>query len=119
MNKIFEKLTHQMTQTIESALSLALHAKNPEVAPLHIVWALLANTSSILNQVLNKMNIDKSAIELEVKSKAGSLPSASSVTKENIKLSRALIESLHNAEGLMSKNGDSYLRHLVVGKSQR
>ncbi|MCF6172520.1 MAG: AAA family ATPase [Campylobacteraceae bacterium] len=109
MNKIFEKLTHQMTQTVESALSLALHAKNPEVAPLHIIWALLTNTSSILNQVLNKMNIDKSAIELEVKSKVDSLSSVSSVTKESIKLSRALVESLHSAEGLMNKNGDSYL----------
>ncbi len=109
MNKIFEKLTHQMTQTIESALSLALHAKNPEVAPLHIVWALLTNSSSILNQVLNKMNIDKSALELEVKSRVNSLPSASHVTKESIKLSRTLVESLHSAEGLMSKNGDSYL----------
>ena len=109
MNKIFEKLTHQMTQTIESALSLALHAKNPEVAPLHIVWSLLTNSSSILNQVLNKMGVDKSAIELEVKSKVNSLPSASHVTKESIKLSRALIESLQSAEGLMNKNGDSYL----------
>ncbi len=109
MNKIFEKLTHQMTQTIESALSLALHAKNPEVVPLHVVWSLLTNSSSILNQVLNKMGVDKSAIELEVKSKVNSLPSASHVTKESIKLSRALIESLQSAEGLMNKNGDSYL----------
>ena len=109
MNKIFEKLTHRMTQTIESALSLALHAKNPEVVPLHVVWSLLTNSSSILNQVLNKMGVDKSAIELEVKSKVNSLPSASHVTKESIKLSRALIESLQSAEGLMNKNGDSYL----------
>ena len=109
MQKIFEKLTHQMTQTIESALSLALHAKNPEVVPLHVVWSLLTNSSSILNQVLNKMGVDKSSIELEVKSKVNSLPSASHVTKESIKLSRALIESLQSAEGLMNKNGDSYL----------
>ena len=109
MQKIFEKLTHQMTQTIESALSLALHAKNPEVVPLHVVWSLLTNSSSILNQVLNKMGVDKSAIELEVKSKVNSLPSASHVTKESIKLSRSLIESLQSAEGLMNRNGDSYL----------
>ncbi len=109
MNKIFEKLTHQMTQTIESALSLALHAKNPEVVPLHVLWSLLTNSASILNQVLNKLNIDKSAIELEVKSKVNSLPTSSSVTKETIKLSRALVESLQKAEGLMNKQGDSYL----------
>ncbi|MDX1810197.1 MAG: AAA family ATPase [Sulfurospirillaceae bacterium] len=109
MNNIFEKLTHQMTQIIESALSLALHAKNPEVAPLHVLWALLTNSNSILNQVLNKMGIDKSALELEVKSKVNSLPTSSNVTKDSIKLSHALVESLHNAEGLMNKQGDSYL----------
>lgn len=109
MNNIFEKLTHQMTQIIESALSLALHAKNPEVSPLHVLWALLTNSSSILNQVLNKMSIDKSALELEVKSKVNSLPTASNVTKDSIKLSHSLVESLHNAEGLMNKQGDSYL----------
>ncbi len=109
MNNIFEKLTHQMTQSIESAVSLALHSKNPEVSPIHMIWALLTNSSSILNQVLNKMGIDKAALELEVKSKADSLPKASTVTKESIKLSKNLVDSLHKAEGLMSKQGDSYL----------
>jgi len=39
-----EKLTHQMTQTIESALSLALHNKNQEIEPLHLVWGLIVRT---------------------------------------------------------------------------
>ncbi len=106
---IFEKLTHQMTQSIESGLSLALHNKNSEVTPLHVVWALITNSESILNQVFNKMGVDKSAIELEVKSLVDKLPKVSTVTKENIKISRALVDSLNNAEGLMNKLGDSYL----------
>ena len=106
---IFEKLTHQMTQSIESAVSLALHSKNQEVVPLHVLWALITNSESILNQVFNKMNIDKSAIELEVKSAVDKLPKVSTVTKENIKLSKSLLDSLHNAEGLMSRLGDTYL----------
>ena len=55
MNTIFEKLTHQMTQTIESALSLGLHNKNNEVEPVHVLWALLTNSDSVLNQALRKM----------------------------------------------------------------
>jgi len=106
---IFERLTHQMTQSIESAVSLALHSKNQEVVPLHVLWALITNSESILNQVFNKMNIDKSAIELEAKSAVDKLPKVSTVTKENIKLSKNLLDSLHNAEGLMNKLGDSYL----------
>ena len=80
MNKILEKLTNQLTETLESSISLALHNKNQEVEVIHLIWALLTNTNSVLNQLLNKMNIDKSAIELEAKSYASKLPAVSSVT---------------------------------------
>jgi ATP-dependent Clp protease ATP-binding subunit ClpB len=106
---ILEKLTNQMTSAVESALSLALHNKNQEVEPVHLVWALLTNSGSILHQALNKMNVDKAAIELEVKSASKKLPSATSVTKETIKLSQNLIRSLQNAEGEMTAKGDQYL----------
>lgn len=109
MNSLFEQLTNQMREAIESAISLALHSKNSEATPLHVIWGLITNSASILNQVFNKMNIDKSAIELEIKSEVQKLPTASHVTKENISISRALVESLQKAEGLMKQKGDSYL----------
>ncbi|SFV75569.1 ClpB protein [hydrothermal vent metagenome] len=109
MNNIFEKLTHNMTETIESALSLALHNKNNEVENIHFLWALLTNSSSVLNQVFNKLNIDKTAMELDVKSLSEKLPKSSSVSKENIRLSRNFVTSLENGIGLMTKNGDKYL----------
>jgi len=109
MNNIFEKLTHNMTQSIESAISLALHSKNQEVQSEHFLWALLTNSSSVLNQMFNKMNIDKVALELDIKSLTEKLPKSSSVTKENIKLSKSFVQTLENGAGLMTKNGDTYL----------
>ncbi len=109
MQNIFEKLTHQMTEMIESSISLALHNKNSEVEPIHFLWALLANSNSPLNQILNKMSIDKTAIELDVKSAAAKLPAASHVSKENIRLSRNFAHSLEVSAGEMAKNGDSFL----------
>ncbi|MEA3512614.1 MAG: AAA family ATPase [Campylobacterota bacterium] len=108
-NNIFEKLTNQMQETVESGLSLALHNKNQEVEIVHILWGLLTNTSGVLNQLLNKMNLDKTAIELEAKSIASKLPTVSSVTKENIKISRNVVSSLENGQGLMTSTGDSFL----------
>ena len=108
-NNIFEKLTHQMSETIESAVSLALHNKNQEVETIHIIWGLLSNTNSVLNQLLNKMNIDKSAILLEAQSYAQKVPSVSSVTKDNIKIGRSVVESLQKAEGQMTKSGDKFV----------
>lgn len=106
---ILEKLTNQMTATIESSLSLALHNKNQEVMPIHLVWSLVTNSGSILNQVLNKLNVDKSALELEIKSMASKLPSVSSVTKESIRMSQNLLATLQKAEGLMNASGDKFL----------
>jgi len=106
---ILEKLTNQMQATIESGVSLALHNKNQEVDPIHLLWALLTNSGSILHQALNKLNVDKAAIELETKSLANKLPQVSSVTKENIKLGQNLVRTLQNAEGVMAANGDQYL----------
>ncbi len=106
---ILEKLTNQMTATIESGVSLALHNKNQEVQPIHLLWALLTNSSSILHQALNKMNADKVAIELEAKSLSKKLPTVSSVTKESIKLSQNLVHSLQQAQGVMTTYGDEYL----------
>ncbi|MDN5097810.1 AAA family ATPase [Aliarcobacter butzleri] len=108
-NNIFEKMTNQLAETIDSSVALALHNKNQEVEVIHLLWALLTNTNSVLNQLLNKMNVNKAAIELEAKSNANKLPSVSSVTKENIKLSRNLLSSLQKAEGQMTSNGDKFI----------
>ncbi len=109
MSNIFEKLTHNMTEAIESAISLALHNKNQEVEPLHFLWALLTNSDSVLNQMFNKMNIDKIAMELDVKSLTSKFPQSSTVTKESIRLSKNFVGTLENGMGLMTKNGDTYL----------
>lgn len=109
MSNIFEQLTHNMTSSIESSISLALHNKNQQVESIHFLWALLTNSDSVLNQAFNKMGIDKSAIELDVKSLAEKLPKSSSVSKENIKLSKDFVATLEAGAGLMTQNGDSYL----------
>jgi ATP-dependent Clp protease ATP-binding subunit ClpB len=106
---IFEKLTHQMTEMIESSISLALHNKNSEVEPIHFLWALLANSNSPLNQAFVKMGVDKTAIELDVKSGAKKLSSVSSITKENIRLSRDFVHALERASAEMAVNGDEYI----------
>jgi len=109
VKNIFEKLTHQMTEAIDSAISLALHNQNAEVETSHFLWAQLTNSSSVLSQLFNKMNIDKTAIELDIKSHANKLPKSSQLTKENIRLSHAFAQSLENAQAWMVQNGDSFI----------
>ncbi|HAA2041177.1 TPA_asm: ATP-dependent chaperone ClpB [Campylobacter jejuni] len=109
MANIQDFLTDNMLSNLESAASLAIHSKNTEVVPLHLLWALSVDSTSILNQILNKLNISKEALELEIKSRISKLATSSNVNRENIRFSNELINSLENAKGLMNANGDSYL----------
>ena len=106
---IFEKLTNQLKETLDSAAALALHSQNQEIDVAHIFWALLTNTQSILNQALNKLNIDKAPIELEARSVVDKLPKSSSVSKENLSIAKSLSDALAQAQGQATKNGDSYI----------
>lgn len=109
MKEIFEILTDKMRSAIDSGVSLAIHSKNIEVTNLHIFWGLVTDTSSVVNQILNKFGINKSAVELEFKSKISNLPTSSNVSKENIKISQGVINSLENSKGLMKSLGDSFI----------
>jgi ATP-dependent Clp protease ATP-binding subunit ClpB len=62
-----------------------------------------------LSQLFNKMNVDKTAIELDIKSLANKLPTSSQLTKENIRISRSFAQSLEAAESWMVQNGDSFI----------
>lgn len=109
MTNVFEILTDQMRTNLENSVSLALHSKNNEVRNIHVLWNLAIDSNSILNQIFNKLNISKQAVELEIKSLIQNLPTTSNVTKDNIKISQELINSLENAKGLMAKLGDSFI----------
>ncbi|HFJ1672698.1 TPA: ATP-dependent Clp protease ATP-binding subunit [Campylobacter coli] len=109
MANIQDFLTDNMLSNLESAASLAIHSKNTEVVPLHLLWALSVDSTSILNQILNKLNISKEALELEIKSRISNLATSSNVNRENMRFSNEFINSLESAKGLMSANGDNYL----------
>ncbi|EKM7196952.1 AAA family ATPase [Campylobacter coli] len=109
MANIQDFLTDNMLSNLESAASLAIHSKNNEVVPLHLLWALSVDNASILNQILNKLNISKEALELEIKSRISKLATSSNVNRENVRFSNEFINSLESAKGLMSANGDNYL----------
>ncbi|MDR1451996.1 MAG: AAA family ATPase [Helicobacteraceae bacterium] len=107
--EIFEKLTNQLRETLDGAVSLALYAKNPEVAPPHLLWAQLTTSASTINQTLNKIGVDKAPIELEIRSEASRLPVSSGVRKENVKISRDLAEGFEKAEAKARALGDDYI----------
>ncbi|MGX3011365.1 ATP-dependent Clp protease ATP-binding subunit [Helicobacter sp. 23-1044] len=106
---IFEKLTNQFRESLDSAIALALSFKNQEVQIAHLAFALLSNSNSVLNTALNKMNVDRNALTLELKSAIDSLPKSSSVSKDNLSISKNLLNALEGALGVATQNGDKFI----------
>ena len=106
---IFEKMTNQLREGLDSALALALHHKNQEADFSHLIWALLIKNDSLLVSALQKSNAAISELELEVKSYVENLPKSSIINRENMSLSSNLMQALEEAWGLASKNGDKFI----------
>ena len=106
---IFEKMTNQLHEGLDSALALALHHKNQEADFSHLIWALLIKNDSLLVSALQKSNAAISELELEVKSYVENLPKSSIINRENMSLSSNLRQALEEAWGLASKNGDKFI----------
>ncbi|MEE3711570.1 AAA family ATPase [Campylobacter sp. CLAX-7218-21] len=109
MANIFNELTSMSQDLIDSAISLAIGNKNPQVVPLHMLWALSADSNSLLNQILNKVNVSKEALVLDIKSHADKLPQSSNVSKNNIQISNELIDSFERAKAVMIGMGDKFI----------
>ncbi|WP_261517489.1 ATP-dependent Clp protease ATP-binding subunit [Campylobacter lanienae] len=109
MANIFNELTSMSQDLIDSAISLAIGNKNPQVVPLHMLWALSADSNSLLNQILNKANVSKEALILDIKSNADKLPQSSNVSKNNIQISNELIDSFERAKAVMIGLGDKFI----------
>lgn len=106
---IIEKLTNQFREALDSAIALALNNKNQEVDVAHLAFALINNSNSILNAALDSMNAPKDALALEIKSLLDSYPKSSSVSKENISIAKSLLDSINEAYGYATSNGDSFI----------
>ena len=109
MANIFNELTSMSQDLIDNAISLAIGNKNPQVVPLHMLWALSADSNSLLNQILNKANVSKEALVLDIKSNADKLPQSSNVSKNNIQISNELIDSFERAKAVMIGLGDKFI----------
>lgn len=106
---IVEKLTNNFHDALDSSVALALNSKNQEITPRHLMYVLSLNSGSILNSALDLMGCDKAGISLELKSLVEKLPKSSSVSKDDIKFSREMMDSLNEAYGYASQNGDNFI----------
>ena len=109
--------TTKAQQAVSSAGQAATMAGNPEVAPAHVLGALLAQTDGLTAPLLSAVDADPATVRQELEQITGSLPAASGSTVSAPQLSRDAVKSLTHAQRLATELGDEYVstEHLLVG----
>jgi ATP-dependent Clp protease ATP-binding subunit ClpB len=79
----FDKLTIKAQEAVQRAQSLAADRGNPELDPLHLLSALLAESEGIVRPVLEKIGVNVGQLSRLVDSEIGRMPQASGGSQPN------------------------------------
>src|SRR5215471_10675531 len=109
--------TTKTQAAISSAVQAATAAGNPDVTPVHLLGALLAQADGIAAPLLAAVGADPAAVRTELKELTQRLPSATGSTVAAPQLDRHAARALNHAQQLATEMGDSYVstEHLLVG----
>ncbi len=109
--------TTKTQQVISSAVQAATVAGNPDVGPVHLFGALLAQADGLTVPLLTAVGADPAAIRAELERLSHALPSATGATVSAPQFSPPAVRSLTHAQRLATEMGDEYVstEHLLAG----
>jgi ATP-dependent Clp protease ATP-binding subunit ClpB len=109
--------TTKTQQAISAAAQAAAVAGNPDVKPVHLLGALLAQGDGLTAPLLSAVGADPNVVRKELDQLANSLPSATGSTVSAPQLDTEALRSVTHAQKLATEMGDEYVstEHLLVG----
>jgi ATP-dependent Clp protease ATP-binding subunit ClpB len=110
----FDKFTTLAQEAISAAQNVAASATNPEITPLHLLAALLAEKGSNAATILQKSGVDAARVASVGDAELRRLPKVQGATPGNA--SRELMEVLATAERDAQRMKDAYVstEHLLL-----
>ncbi|MDX6586532.1 MAG: ATP-dependent Clp protease ATP-binding subunit ClpB [Solirubrobacterales bacterium] len=111
-----DRLTTHAQEAIASAQRIANASRNTEVAPAHLLLALLEQENGLATSALQRLNVDTAATAADVREAVAGLASLSGDAAVELRPSQTLVRTLEQAEREMSKRGDEYITvgHLLL-----
>jgi ATP-dependent Clp protease ATP-binding subunit ClpB len=109
--------TTKTQQAISSAVQAATVAGNPDVGPVHLLGALLAQADGLTAPLLVAVGADVPSVRADLEQLSRGLPSATGSTVSAPQFSPPTVRSLTHAQRLATEMGDEYVstEHLLVG----
>jgi ATP-dependent Clp protease ATP-binding subunit ClpB len=111
-----DRFTVKTQEAIAAAQRLATASKNTEIAPAHLLVALLEQEDGLVPAVLTKVGADLDSIRSQARSAMADLPTLSGDGAVDPKPSSGLMQVIQRGEGEMAEMGDEYLstEHLLL-----
>ncbi len=112
-----DRLTTKSQEAVSTAVRRAATEGHPEVAPVHLLLALLDQPEGIATSLLSAVGADPATVRARAEALLRNLPAASGSTLAAPQLSRTLLASLAVAQTKAKEVGDDYVstEHLLVG----
>ncbi|WP_156754587.1 ATP-dependent chaperone ClpB [Actinokineospora pegani] len=109
--------TTKTQQAISSAAQAAATAGNPDISPVHLLGALLAQADGLTAPLLTAVGVDPAVVGKELEPLSRGLPSATGATVSQPGLSQQALRTITHAQKLATSMGDEYVstEHLLVG----
>ena len=110
----YNKFTQKSLEAINNANSIAIKNSNPDVNEIHLNYAAIENSDSIVAQVIKTMNVDFESYRNDIKDLVDRLPQASGGS--DIYPSQTLTRILLKSEDEAKAMGDSFvsLEHIFL-----
>jgi ATP-dependent Clp protease ATP-binding subunit ClpB len=111
------KLTTRSQAAVSDAVRRASAFGNPQVEPVHLLVALVAQADGTARPLLTAVGADPADVQRDAEGRAHQLPSAAGATVSQPALSRAAYQVVEVAAQRAHELGDEYVstEHLLVG----
>jgi ATP-dependent Clp protease ATP-binding subunit ClpB len=112
-----DRLTTKSQEAVSTAVRTAAAQGHPEVAPVHLLLALLDQGDGITGPLLSAVGADPKTVRTRAEALLAALPKASGASVAAPGLSRSLMAVMSVAQTKAKEVGDDYVstEHLLVG----
>ncbi len=104
-----DRFTVKSQEAVAAAQRIASESSNPEVAPAHLLAALLEQEDGVVVPVLQRLGLDAASVRAQAGEAIDKLPSLSGNTVPDIRPSKAFVWVLQQAEKEASGLSDEYI----------
>jgi len=111
----FDKFTIKAQEAVQGAVELAGNRGNPQVTPVHLLHALLAEREGIVRPLLEKIGVDRGHLERIVEAELSHLPKVSGGAQPQPDQELVKVFEAATAESAAMKDEFVSTDHLLLG----